>query len=156
MSNSKHSACRLLVFDPAKRLTAQRALRHPYFTCTPLPSNNVYPPGFKPRYASKTKHDALPKKRPTAGAPPLASAGAKRPGSAAVGGGVRTAGSTGSVPGQRRPMPVKRKPSALGAGAPRHAVAAGGGAAGGGQPPAKRKAPAGAAEPGDASKRPRQ
>ncbi len=37
---------KLLTYDPAKRITARQALRHPYFSERPLPRQPQYMPSF--------------------------------------------------------------------------------------------------------------
>ena len=74
--------CRLLEYNPAKRLTAEEALRHPYFTSGEPPAPCVFPQGFTPRYSSKTARAAPTKKRGSASAAAPAAVvgkGAQRP-----------------------------------------------------------------------------
>lgn len=96
--------CRLLQYNPCKRLTAREALQHPYFKQPPLPTNACYPSGYKPRYSSKATREQQ-KKKPVAAAGNAAVAAGK-PGAAAKPAGTAKPGAaskpTGGASGSAR------------------------------------------------------
>jgi cell division cycle 2-like protein len=52
--------CRLLTYDPEKRISAEEALKHAYFSESPLPKDSSLFPTFPSKGAGERQHYSTP------------------------------------------------------------------------------------------------